>query len=298
MPMTYNSLVASKGTSGALATWVAYTKLDIPVIVDEAQALVYMALRTREMLTDLPFTMAIGQSYIALPARFLDPIGRIQRPTINLGVRHKDSNFIQTNRNYTETSGTLGNNPFTTTNASNSVAVNLPGHGFNQGSVFNTSGATAFNGATIVGTFPVDSIVDANNFTIDISVLGTTPSGSGAGGGAAVAYICDNLVQGVSNWFGIWNERIYFDCAFAQTTLCQLQYFQSLPLLSSSNPSNFLTNRYPQLMRVALMASAADFMQDTEEFQKHETRLVQMIQAVSVENDMMMRGMELDTEIP
>jgi hypothetical protein len=45
MAMTYNSLTAAKGTSGAVATWVAYTKLDVPVIVDEAQALIYMALR-------------------------------------------------------------------------------------------------------------------------------------------------------------------------------------------------------------------------------------------------------------
>lgn len=298
MGMTWDSLTAAKGASGAIATWMAYTKLDVPVIVDEAQALLFMTLRCREMRTELSFTMAAGQSYIALPPRFLDPIGRIYQPSFNLTIRHKDGNFVQRNRNYSETSGTLGTNPFTTIAGSNLVSVNLPGHGFNQDSVFNTSGAAAFNGVTINGTFPISAIVDPDNFLIDISVLGTTPSSPGAGGGSSVAYICDNLVQGVANWFGIWNERIYFDTAFLQTTVCKLQYFQSLPLLSSSNPSNFLTDRYPQLMRQACMAAAADFMQDDAEYQKKVTRLGPMIQKVSEENDMMMRGMELDTETP
>jgi hypothetical protein len=251
----------------------------------------------REMLTDLPFTMTVGQSYIALPARFLDPIGRIQRPSINLGVRHKDSNFIQATATTPRPRARWGRTRSRPRTARYRSRSTCRATGSIRTRSSTPAGAT-FNGVTINGTFPIDSITDANNFTIDISVLGTTPNASGAGGGAAVAYICDNLVAGIANWFGIWNERIYFDTAFVQTTICKLQYFQSLPLLSSSNQSNFLTNRYPQLMRVALMAAAADFMQDSEEFQKHETRLVQMIQAVSVENDMMLRGMELDTEIP
>lgn len=298
MAMNYTSLIASKGSSGSIATWVEYSKLDLPPIVDEAQALLYSVLRCREMLADYTFTMAAGQSYVALPPRFLDPIGRIYLTSITSTVRHKDANFLQRARNYAETSGTLGSNPFTTTSGSNTVTVNLVGHGFNQDSVLNTSGATLFNGATINGTFPITSIIDANNFTIDITVLGTTPSGSGAGGGSAVAYICDNLVAGSPSWFGIWNENIYFNTAFFQTSLCKLQFFQSLPLLSATNLTNFLTTRYPQLLRTACVAAAADFMKDDAEYQKGNARLAAMAQQISIENDMSLRGMELDTETP
>lgn len=298
MAMTWTSLSAAKGTAGALATWVDYTKLDIPTTIDEAQALLYGLLRTREMMTDFAFTMTVGQSYIPLPARFLDPIGRIYQPSFNLPIRHKDSGFVQQNRNYSETSGTLGTNPFTTTSGSNTVSVALTAHGFSQDSTFYVTGASAFNGVTITGTFPITAITDANDFTIDISILGTAPNASGAGGGASVAYTCDNLVQGVPNWFGIWNENIYFDTAAVQQATCKLQYYQSLPLLSASNLTNFLTNRYPQLMRTACMTSAADFMKDDGEYAKGLARLEKLVMAINAENDMQLRGLELDTDIP
>src|ERR1700680_169915 len=216
MAMSWTSLPAAKGTTCSWATWVSYTKLALPPIIDEAQALLWSLLRCREQLADMAFSMPLGGSYVALRTGFLDPRGRIYRTSFTDPVRHKDSNFLQRQRNYSELSGTLGANPFTTTASSTSVNVALANHGFSQDSVFNTSGATAFNGATINGTFPVTAIVDANDFTIDITSLGALPSASGSGGGAAVAYLCDNLAPGYPQWFGIWNERIYFDAAFTQ----------------------------------------------------------------------------------
>jgi hypothetical protein len=298
MSMNYSSLVGDKTTVGSIARWTNYSKLDPITIVDEAQSLLYGLLRTREMLADFSFSLAEGNAHIALPTGLLDPIGRIRLISLNVEVRHKDSNYIQSARNYDETSGTLGADPFTTANGSTSVNVELTGHGFRQDSVFNTSGATAFNGVTVAGTFPITAIVDADNFTIDIATLGQVPSGAGAGGGSAAQYVCDNLVDGIPNWWGIWNETIYFDVAFVQQTQGVLQYYRSLPLLSASNPTNFLTNRYPQLMRTACMAAAADFMKDTDEYNKLVTRLSALTQQVNVENDMSMRGMEIDPVIP
>lgn len=306
MAMSYNSLTASKGNSGAIATWSNFTLLDIPVIVDEAQALLWSEgmLRTREMLSDAVFTMPIGAASIALSSlvnpgyTFLDPIGRIRTTSFNSWIRHKDPGFLQLSRIYTETSGTLGANPFTTVSGSNTVTVVLTAHGFTQDSPFNASGATVFNGVTINGTFPITSIVDANTFTIDITILGTTPSGSGSGGGSAVAYLVDSLTLGTPYYFGIYNEQIKFDQAFFQATGCRLAFYQSPPLLSSTNPTNFITTRYPNLMRVACMAAAADFMKDSEEYQKQFGRLQTMIEKISVENDMSMRGIEVEADTP
>lgn len=298
MAMSYTSLSAAKGVSGSVANWVNYSELDVPVIIDEAQTLLYSLLRTREMLAQYAFTMPVGGSYIALPARFLDPIGRIRQTSYNLSVRHKDSQFVERQRNYTETSGTLGTDPFNVVLGSTSVSVTLANHGFNQDSLFYTSGASTFSGVAINGTFPITSIIDTNTFVIDISSLGTTPTSSAAGGGSAIAYVCDNLVAGMPIWFGIWNETIYFDAAFTQVTLCKLQYYQSLPLLSSTNLTNFLTSRYPHVMRKACQAAASDFMKDEVEHQKNMAELGAIVDRMSIENDMFMRGLELDTETP
>jgi hypothetical protein len=298
MAMTYASLTGSKTQSGSIAGWVNYTLLDVPPIVDESQSLLYSILRCREMMTRLTFTMPQYSSSIELPTGFLDPIGRIELSSFSTSVRHKDANFIQLNRVYTELSGALGTNPFTTTSGSNMVAVALANHGFNAGSIFYTTGATASGGVTIAGTFPVTSIIDANDFNIDITNLGATPTGSGAGGGSAVSYTCDNLQAGLPAWYGIWDERIHFDMAFFQTGLCALQYYQSPPLLSATNQSNFLTNRYPRLLRQSCITMAADFMKDDVQYQKNLAALTAMVEQVNVENDMQYRGMELDTFTP
>src|ERR1700720_4192005 len=114
MAMSYSSLSGAKGSSGSVANWVDYTRLDVPVIIDEAQTLLYTLLRTREMRTDFTFTLTLGQSFFPLPARFLDPIGRIYATSFNRPIEHKDQSFVQQNRNYAETSGTLPTSPFTT----------------------------------------------------------------------------------------------------------------------------------------------------------------------------------------
>ncbi len=51
-------------------------------------------------------------------------------------------------------------------------------------------------------------------------------------------------------------------------------------------------------MRVACMAAAADFMKDTEEYNKQFTRLTSMVEKISNENDMQYRGMEHETDTP
>lgn len=295
--MTYASLVAAKGTSGSIANWVAYTLLDLPPILDEAQSLLYQYLRVREMRTTFSFTMLAGMASIDLPARFLDPIGRALSSSTMSYFRHTDENYVLSSRNYSESSGSFGASPFTTTVNSTQVSVSLASHGFNDNSPIYIASASAVGGLTLNGTFEIVSVTNTNTFVIDTKAA-TAATSSATGGGSSATYICDSIVQGFPAVWSIWDEKIKFDSAFSQTNLVQLQYYQSLPLLSSTNTNNFLTNRYPQLLRTACMAAAADFMQDESEYQRLTTRLGAIVQGVMVENDGVYRGAEIDTEIP
>lgn len=297
MAMSYNSLVAPKGTSGSLATWVSYTKVDFPTVVDEAQALLFETLRCREMMTEFLFRIPAGNFQVALPARFRDPIGKMLCTTQNRTLRHKDQNDVLRNQTYSTTSGSLGAAPLTTTNGSGSITVARTAHNFSQGGVFTMAAATAVGGLTPNGTFPITSITDANNFVIDASSLGTATS-SATGGGSAITYSCDSLIPGPPDRWAIWDEKIKFDCALNEDNSFKLLYFQALPLLSVSNPTNFLTDRYPNLLRCACTASAADFMKDNIEGPKEMTRLGALIQRVNIENEGYLRGAEIDTETP
>lgn len=296
MAMSYTSLTGNKGVSGSIMNWVSYSKLDIPVIVDEAQALIYTYLRVREMMSKMSFQIPQFGAAAALPTGFLDPIGRIQVPTVNVDLAHKDAGFVMRSRNFNELTGALGTNPFTTTAGSSKFSVNLPGNGFAQESTITFSGATSANGINFNGTFDISSVTDTDDFVCD--TLTQTATGSGFDGGAAVNYICDSLQGVFPRWFGIWDEAIHFDGSMPQAYTMHLLYYRSLPLLSSSNQTNFLTTRYPQLMRVACQGSAADFMKDSGEYQKCLTRMQAMIQDIRIDNDGQYRGMELDTENP
>jgi hypothetical protein len=60
--MDYPSLIGSKSTPGSIINWTSYTKLDVTTVVDEAQALIFGILRTREMRTEWTFGMRVGNS--------------------------------------------------------------------------------------------------------------------------------------------------------------------------------------------------------------------------------------------
>lgn len=82
-------------------------------------------------------------------------------------------------------SGTLGSNPFTTTNGSATVSVSHTSHGCTAGDRVRFTGASAVNGVTVNGEYTVASVTSANAYTI---THGSVASGSGSGGGASVAY--------------------------------------------------------------------------------------------------------------
>jgi hypothetical protein len=107
MAMSYASLTAAKGVSGSIANWVAYTLLDLPPLVDEAQTLLYSILRCREMRSTAVFTIPVANFSIALSALvpndgslFLDPIGRIRCPSLNLQIPHVPEGVLQGARLY------------------------------------------------------------------------------------------------------------------------------------------------------------------------------------------------------
>lgn len=301
MAMTYSSLIAAKGNAGSIANFLSYTKVqsEVPTILDEAQALIYTLLRTREMKARTRFLMTVGAAWQPLPTNFLDPIGQVWIADWNLQAEHFDESYVQRQRIYTPSSGSQTPSAPNITYSAGSplITINFPAHGFNQDSVIAVSGATNFDVVTINGTWDIYSIVDANNFVIDITPLGTVPAASGTFQ-TSFNYQADGLIQASPKYWSIAQERIFFDCAFDIQVMCELYYYQSLPLLSNTNQSNFLTNRYPQLIRPACQAQAAAFMRDDQSYQREVGRLTAIADRINVADDMHNRGMVLESYNP
>jgi hypothetical protein len=297
MAMTYTTLVGTKTDAGSIMNWSNYTKLDAATVLDEAQSLLYSVLRVREMRTEWVFGMVVGQSEIPLPARFLDPIGKLYDITNSYPYDHRIETDIQAYRSYdTSLGGTLGANPFTTASGLTTVTVHSVAHTLTQGSTFTAAGATATGGLTLNGTWPVTSITDADNFVID--TVDTAATSTATGGGSAVTFTANQLISGSPSIWTIFDEKVKFDVAFETAAQFKQLYYRAPTLLSSTNTSNWLTNRYPKLMRVACLAAAAEYMKDTEEYQKQIQALNALAHSVAVENDMGYRGMEFGTDTP
>jgi len=82
-------------------------------------------------------------------------------------------------------SGTLGNNPFTTTSSSSLVTVADASATLVNGDWVSYSGAATFNNVTVNGWYPVQNVNPGVGYQITVA---TVASGSGAGGGASVVF--------------------------------------------------------------------------------------------------------------
>jgi hypothetical protein len=103
------------------------------------------------------------------------------------------------------------------------------------------------------------------------------------------------LVTGIPALWSIFDEKLQFDVSFNTTGwIFQLMCFKSLPLLSGGNTTNFLTNRYPHLLRRACMMQAADFMDDDTSYQKQLVKFEALCEAINSENDLHYRGVHAD----
>lgn len=211
MAMDFDTLVAGKDTAGSIKRWVNYAELDAEDILIEAQALIFQALRVREMRSVWSPTIAIGDSSKALPTGFLDPIGRHIRDNKNMQF------------------------PF----------------------------------------IHEQELIDRRTYDADGDLLSGTPS----------------VVS-------IFDEALQFDMAFDEARTLNLLYFKKPDDLSSNAGTNWLTTRYPHLLRQACIVQAYAFMRNWNAHNTEVQKLTAFIDRANIEADLSYRGADLGGEVP
>lgn len=207
MAMTYASLTAAKTAAGSIKRWFNTEELDVDQVLEEAQALIYQLLRTREMRASATISMGADEYRKAIPADFLDPISL--RDTTNLiTLRLRTEAWVNDARTYDDGVITSG----------------IPCH------------------------------------------------------------------------YAIFDELFQFDSAYDDSASLALIYFKKPALLAADNPTNFLTSRYPHLLRSACRLEAYDFGGNDGEYQRAEAKLTALIERANAEADLSYRGADFDTE--
>jgi hypothetical protein len=97
--------------------------------------------------------------------------------------------------------------------------------------------------------------------------------------------------------YSVFDELIQFDALPDAGYSGTMLYYKRPALLARTNPTNFLTTRYPNLLRVACLMHGADQMQDDTEYARWKDRCDSVIAMVSVENDMGARGRDYSTSV-
>lgn len=97
-------------------------------------------------------------------------------------------------------------------------------------------------------------------------------------------------IESEPNFYGIWDERVYFDCALDDARTYSLIYFKKPAALSGANETNFLTNRYSHILRAALRKHAAIFLRSDRDKKDAEADLARALELIAIQDDLSYRG--------
>lgn len=100
------------------------------------------------------------------------------------------------------------------------------------------------------------------------------------------------LYAGEPTRYAIINEQFTFDVRAKEGRALALVYFRAGELLSADNQTNFLTRRYPHILRAMSLAMAAEFSHNTEEYARNLQRANGLIAEANAMDDLSRRGQE------
>lgn len=98
------------------------------------------------------------------------------------------------------------------------------------------------------------------------------------------------LQSGTPSRWVIIGETVYVDVSASSNFVGQLHYFSRPDALSGSNDTNFLTTRYPSLLRHACMAHAFEHMKDTARMRDYMQLAMSKLGEAMQTNEMFRRG--------
>lgn len=102
------------------------------------------------------------------------------------------------------------------------------------------------------------------------------------------------LPEGPPSYWCDFDTTIQFNTKADQAYTAKMVFFKKPDLLSGSNLTNWLTDRYPSLLRRACLMFSAEARKEFDMMNNAEIKALQMIEEIKVESDLAMRGWEPD----
>lgn len=94
------------------------------------------------------------------------------------------------------------------------------------------------------------------------------------------------LYAGIPCFVAIFDERYQFEVKAEEARTYDHVFYQRPAMLSPASNTNWLTSRYPMILRVACLAGAASYMKDDAEESKNLAKLDALCNAANAESDL------------
>jgi hypothetical protein len=104
------------------------------------------------------------------------------------------------------------------------------------------------------------------------------------------------LAAGVATSYAIFDEALQFETQYDGAATLRLLYFARWTPLATSG-TNFLTARYPHLLRTACLAGAHAFRNNDTRQQLELQKLATLIQKTNAESDLSYRGLAIENHV-
>ena len=102
------------------------------------------------------------------------------------------------------------------------------------------------------------------------------------------------LPEGVPTYWCDFDTTIQFNTEADQAYTAKMVFFKKPTALSSSNLTNWLTDRYPTLLRRTCLMLAAEVRKEYDTMDRAQVAALQAIEEIKIESDLAMRGIEFD----
>jgi hypothetical protein len=102
------------------------------------------------------------------------------------------------------------------------------------------------------------------------------------------------LPSGIPTRWCLIDDLIQYNTRSDRNFSATMTYYRALPALGPTNLTNFLTDRYPTLLRKVCLMFAYDEMKERTLMEGEEAAAYREIASANVENDDNLRGAELD----
>lgn len=99
------------------------------------------------------------------------------------------------------------------------------------------------------------------------------------------------VISAIPMRYAIWEEALQFECRYDSNATLSMLYFKTPTALSLGNPTNFLTARYPHLVRTACVAAGQDFLNHDAEYDRQMKKLAGLIETINSKDDFSYRGL-------